>query len=268
VSFTKKTGSSAARGASRHSAEPSPAEKLYQRVKDLTAGGIPTDETAAGLIVELIDDAIKEFGSTNQDKKIELRIIKEQIQEILPPKTVDELRKRAEGHILKRTFPRNRIACNVVLLIVGSTAILFAAYEGIQKYRMAFKDYSRSESDAKPPSKTSANADAPEISEGMLQATDFNHQIADHMIQCETCHGGFPRKARPAIEHLSIPGHQACISCHLPPFLSLKFKIADPATGLKSVGMCFICHDENDMDKSTSPQVKYGERVPSTLKIP
>ena len=236
------------------------AEQLYEKVKNLTAGGIPSDESTASIIVELVDDAVKEFGSTNQDKKVELRRIKEKAEEVLPPRTVEELRKRAEGQILKRTFPRNRIIRNVVLLIIGSGTILLGAYEGIEKYREAFKVNSKPQS--------SSNSQRANITSRTLQAVDFNHQTAEHLVKCEQCHGGFPRNAQPLLQHLPIPGHQPCVGCHVVEFVELKFKIADPASGLKPVGMCFICHDANGLDDPKGPKVKFGDRIPPTLKIP
>jgi len=236
------------------------AEQLYERVKSLTEGGVPSDESTASIIVELVDDAVKEFGSTNQDKKVELRRIKEEAEQVLPPKTVDELRKRAEGQILKRTFPRNRTLRNVVLLIIGSGTILLGAYEGIEKYRETFKVNSKPQS--------SSNSQSVNRTSRTLQAVDFNHQTADHLIECEKCHGGFPRNAKPVLQHLPIPSHKPCVGCHVVEFLDVSFKVPDPASGLRSVGMCFICHEEGRVDNPKGPRVKYGNKIPATLKIP
>lgn len=101
------------------------ANQLYEQVKGLVNGLKPLDESSARLIVELADDAIKEFGNTNQEKKVELRQWKAQAELVLPPRTIEELRKRAEGSALERAYPRNRKVQNtlyivIVLLIIAS----------------------------------------------------------------------------------------------------------------------------------------------------
>lgn len=97
------------------------AEQLYERVKSLYQNTNPLDQDNAKLIVELAEDAIKEFAHTNQDKKVELRNWKEQAELVLPPQTVEELRKRAEGHALQNFYPKNprlRIALLGIIIFV------------------------------------------------------------------------------------------------------------------------------------------------------
>ena len=76
--------------------------ELYQNTEHL-------DQEVARLLILLADDAIKEFGNTNQEKKAELERIKEEAEEVLPPKDVDGLKKRAEGQVLKMIYPRKQI---------------------------------------------------------------------------------------------------------------------------------------------------------------
>ena len=102
------------------------ANKLYEEVKRLiNSAGTPNAERAR-LIIELADDAIEEFGATNQDRKVELRKIKTQFEELLPPTTIDELRKRAEGKLLVSTYPRNKILRNLVLVTFGLGSLLLS----------------------------------------------------------------------------------------------------------------------------------------------
>lgn len=93
-------------------------EKLYERVKSLYQNTNPLDKDTARHIIELADDAIKEFGSTNQEKKVELRQWKAQAELVLPPATVEELRKRAEGQLLKKSYPQNVILRKTLLWII------------------------------------------------------------------------------------------------------------------------------------------------------
>lgn len=104
------------------------AEQLYNKVKSLIQETKPLDERTARIIVESADDAIKEFGSTNQEKKVELRRIKSEAEDALPPVTVEELRKRAEGKALKTIHPKSKIARNifyaVLILVIAIIALI------------------------------------------------------------------------------------------------------------------------------------------------
>jgi hypothetical protein len=108
------------------------ANELYDRVKTLIHDAAPLDVNKARVIVELAEDAVKEFGNTNQEKKVELKSIKEKAEEALPAKTVEELRKRAEGFIIDKAFPlkpRRRALLYVavgVLIVVAFLAPFIA----------------------------------------------------------------------------------------------------------------------------------------------
>lgn len=68
----------------------------------------------ASVIIESANDAIREFGNTNQEKKIELKRIVKEAEEVLPPATIKELRERAEAKALKTIHPKSRVLRNVV----------------------------------------------------------------------------------------------------------------------------------------------------------
>jgi hypothetical protein len=130
VTDTSSQQSSASRQAP--SASPSKnsltlAEQLYNKVKELIQNTKPLNEYTARIIVESSDDAIKEFGNTNQEKKVELRQWKAQAELVLPPSTIEELRKRAEGELIKRSYPKNAILRNVLLALV----VLFVIVLGL-----------------------------------------------------------------------------------------------------------------------------------------
>lgn len=104
------------------------ANELYDRVKTLIQNTIPLDVNTARVIIELVDDSIKEFGSTNQEKKVELKQIKEQAEDVLPPKDVKELRTRAEGKALKKLHPNNKILRNALYAIAALVLIVVATF--------------------------------------------------------------------------------------------------------------------------------------------
>jgi formylglycine-generating enzyme required for sulfatase activity len=93
------------------------AELLYLQVMSLNAK--PVNESTARQIILLVDDAIKEFGTTNHEKRVELERIKEDAEGVLPPKKFQALRERAEGLILKIFWPKQKAARKVLLIIVG-----------------------------------------------------------------------------------------------------------------------------------------------------
>jgi hypothetical protein len=112
------------------------ANQLYDKVKNSIHNTKPLDQNTAKLIIESADDAIKEFGSTSQEKKIELRLWKAQAELILPPSTIEELRKRAEGQLLKRSYPKNVVLRNVMLALIALGIVilgLFALWRALSK---------------------------------------------------------------------------------------------------------------------------------------
>jgi tetratricopeptide (TPR) repeat protein len=99
------------------------ADQLYDKVKSLIQDTKPLDENTARIIVESADDAIKEFGSTNQEKKIELKRWKAQAEQILPPDNIEEFRKRAERQLLQKTYLRHRLARTTLLTLLSLTVV-------------------------------------------------------------------------------------------------------------------------------------------------
>lgn len=100
------------------------ANQLYDKVKRLAHNITQLDRDNARLVVELADDAIKEYGNTNQEKKVELRQWKSQAELVLPPATVEELRKRAEGQLLKKSYPRHKSLRNLLLAAAATLVIV------------------------------------------------------------------------------------------------------------------------------------------------
>jgi hypothetical protein len=94
------------------------ANELYDRIKELSRHWNSVDDDIARRIIELADDAIKEFGSTNQDKKVELRKIRIEAERILPPATFEELKKRGEGHLLQKSLRNRRTVKYLPLIFV------------------------------------------------------------------------------------------------------------------------------------------------------
>lgn len=46
--------------------------ELYEKIQNLTQNTKSIDESTARTVIELVDDALKEFGTTNHEKKVEL----------------------------------------------------------------------------------------------------------------------------------------------------------------------------------------------------
>jgi hypothetical protein len=97
---------------------------LYEKAKTLIDRSLNLDETTARVIVETVDDAIKEFGSKHQEKKIELKEWRRRAELVLPPETLEELRKRAESGFFKRFFPQNSRLRAVFIVIVFVIIVL------------------------------------------------------------------------------------------------------------------------------------------------
>lgn len=98
------------------------AYQLYEEAQKLADK--PLNVETAKLLIEKADDAIREFGNTDQERKVQLREWKQKAEMVLPPTTIQDLRKRAEGQILKNSYPKNVILRNLVLVVVGLTVIL------------------------------------------------------------------------------------------------------------------------------------------------
>lgn len=108
------------------------ADRLYKQVKTLIGSSRSLDIDKAKLIVESADDAIKEFGSTQQEKKVQLKEWKRQASAILPPATLKDLKERAEGQLIEVGYPRKRWQRNTLLWVIGS-GVLILTLAGIYK---------------------------------------------------------------------------------------------------------------------------------------
>lgn len=100
------------------------ANTLYRKAKALFEHVRPLDEYVAQLLIESANDAISEYGSTNQERKVELKKMIAEAEKILPPATIKELRERAEGHVLQRTYPRKPLGISVLLSVIGVMLVL------------------------------------------------------------------------------------------------------------------------------------------------
>jgi hypothetical protein len=103
------------------------AEALFEEAKALTKDGLKNADQAK-LLIEKAEDAIKEFGNTNQDKKLELKKWKEMAALVIPPSTLEDLKKRSEGEFLSKVYPKSPALRNtlfgivILILIVGVLA--------------------------------------------------------------------------------------------------------------------------------------------------
>jgi hypothetical protein len=109
-----------------------PANQLYDSVQRLIENTIPLDEQTARIIVEAADDAIKEFGNTNQEKKVELKKWKGLAEEVLPPRTIKELKERAEGQLLQKGYPRQALSRKLLISGIG-IMVLAVTLVGVYK---------------------------------------------------------------------------------------------------------------------------------------
>lgn len=99
--------------------------ELYEKARSLHRHAQPLDERLARMVIESANDAIEEFGSTNQDKKVELRRIAEEAVRVLPPATFEDMRKRAEGEILQKAYPRTHVRRNVFIAVVAAAVLIY-----------------------------------------------------------------------------------------------------------------------------------------------
>jgi hypothetical protein len=148
------------------------AEELYTQAKALCQDPRNMDDVIARRVIELADDAIKEFGSTNQDKKVELRQIKADAEKILPPGTFEELKKRGEGHLLNKSL-RTRWARKLVSSLVAVIILIIAFIWPIVGYfRTQRSKAVEPQNEAVPSSQKSGSEDAPLTSGGNIEGTD------------------------------------------------------------------------------------------------
>src|SRR5919205_483430 len=126
------------------------AEQLYNKVRELIRHTEPLDEYTARVIVESADDAIKEFGETNQEKKVELRQWKSQAELSLSPATIEELRKRTEGQFLKSIYPKKSVAWRRVLFVTVVLTVLIPAALTLRQSLSARSDTAQTEPSATP----------------------------------------------------------------------------------------------------------------------
>jgi hypothetical protein len=188
--------------------------ELYERVKTLIQTTDPLDQQTARLIVETSDDAINEFGNTNQEKKLDLRNWKSEAEAVLPPLTIKELKERAEAQILAKGYPARNLPRRILLYVIGA-GIMVAALVGIYKEFLEpspkpLENVRSASNDGKPPDSISVN-----LPEGLTlrSAIKFIAQIdnftADFKANCnnkllETEVEGGPLTAASTIELIEL----------------------------------------------------------------
>lgn len=113
------------------------ANELYEQVKKLTQDWNNVDDDGARKVIELAEDAIKEFGSTNQDKKVELRKIRAEAEKRLPPGTFEELKKRGESHLLQKYLKNKQLRKYLPVIVIFFIVVPFfgSVIEFIQTQR-------------------------------------------------------------------------------------------------------------------------------------
>ena len=110
------------------------AEDLYNKVRASFQNTKPLDQATAKLIIEYADDAIKELSNTNQEKKVELRDIKEKAGEVLPPEDFGGVGKGVQRRFLKKYYLKYKKVINAVACLTLVLGGVIAIYEFQQKY--------------------------------------------------------------------------------------------------------------------------------------
>jgi len=103
-------------------------EQLFEEVKELIEKNQTLDATVAKLVIEKVDDALKEFGNRNQEQKLKLREWKARAEAALPPTTFKQLKERTEGGILAKAWRRPMIrkaVAGLALLFVIASVFLY-----------------------------------------------------------------------------------------------------------------------------------------------
>lgn len=99
------------------------AERLYKKVKQLIEEGWEKiDKIRAKQIIEYSNDAINEYKNTNQEKKVELREIIVRANQILPPDSIEDLKKKSERFFLARIYPQKKVP--QILLFSGVISVI------------------------------------------------------------------------------------------------------------------------------------------------
>jgi len=117
-------------------------ERLYNEVLNSYQHLGDLDEKRAAEVIESIDDALSEFGTTNQNKKAELKRIRRDVEAVLPPATVEDLKKRAQAYLLAKGFPRRQWLQRLLLIAVG-LAVLSSLIIPIAVWLFRSKDVPR-----------------------------------------------------------------------------------------------------------------------------
>jgi hypothetical protein len=100
-------------------AEIEQANHLYSQVIKMSREWDSVDVVKAQLIISYAQDAVESFARTNHEKKVELNTIIERAEQVVPPDSIESLKKRAERFVLKIVYPRNRRFRNALLVTVG-----------------------------------------------------------------------------------------------------------------------------------------------------
>lgn len=136
----------------------------YERVRELIQQ-LP-DEGIARLILELIDDTLKEPG-ISPEKRAELRKWKEQAQAALPPASFKELAGWVERGLLS-LLPKGGRQRTILIYLIGGGILLFGLYQSVERY------WPKSETTPTPTPTPAASPPAPAPSPAGTPTTEGN----------------------------------------------------------------------------------------------
>ncbi|HEY0347142.1 MAG TPA: hypothetical protein VGC60_03205 [Pyrinomonadaceae bacterium] len=148
------------------------ANQLYGKVKTLIQNKAGLDKNNARVIVESVDDALKEFGSTDQNKKIELREWRAKAVRALPPETFRELIDRGVKEWLPKLWPKNPKLQTGLLVIVFVTVVA----GGLATFKRTFWD--RPEPTPTPPLNSTNSNDGRTSKSSSAAAIPFQNAIS------------------------------------------------------------------------------------------
>lgn len=140
-------------------ADESPYEKVRRMIQQ------PLDERKARVLLELIEDALKEPG-VSPEKRAELRELQERAQAALPPTSFREVVGWVERGVLS-LLPKGGRWRKVLLCLIGGGILLFGLYQSVERY------WPKSETTPTPTPTPAASppapADAPVVTKAALE---------------------------------------------------------------------------------------------------
>ena len=123
---------------------------LYRRIVDLCEQNKRLNAQDAHWVIRAAKDAEQLFGTSHQEEKIKIEVLKQKAELVIAPRDFNEARVRSEGFLLQWLWPKNSRVRVVLLVVLGLGSL--ATFFGVREKLFDAQENANTHANTAPPS--------------------------------------------------------------------------------------------------------------------